>query len=91
LIARSGAKDIQIGPWIARDVATAERLLAALCAEIGGRMMFADVLAPNRAGAALLQRHGFRVQRTLTRMYLGENPAPGKPEFVFSGSGLEKG
>ena len=91
LIARPGANAVQVGPWIARDARTAENLLAALFAAIGGRTLFADVLAPNLAGADLLRRRGYRVQRMLTRMCLGENGAPGRPELVYSTSGLEKG
>jgi hypothetical protein len=91
LIAREGANAIQVGPWMARDAATAERLLLALFSRVGGRTVFVDVLGPNVQGAALLKKHAFRVQRTLTRMFLGENNAPGEPEFIYSISGAEKG
>ncbi|MSU47500.1 MAG: GNAT family N-acetyltransferase [Opitutus sp.] len=91
VIARVGAGAIQVGPWIARDPVTAEQLLLALFERVGGRTVFIDVLAPNGAGVELLKKHGLRVQRTLTRMYLGENTAPGRPELIYSISGAEKG
>ena len=39
----------------------------------------------------LIRRRGFTVQRTLTRMFLGNNAHPGNPELVFGISSPEKG
>lgn len=91
LFAREGRIALQIGPWEAADAATAEDLLHALFARIAGRRLFADVLHLNSTACALMQRHGFSIQRSLTRMYLGENRHPGTPERVFGISSPEKG
>jgi GNAT superfamily N-acetyltransferase len=91
LIAREGASAVQIGPWIARNVDVAEKLLHAFFQRAIGRRVFVDVVAPNSAATTLIQHHGFTVQRTLTRMYLGENVHPGVPSLVFGISSPEKG
>jgi creatinine amidohydrolase len=91
VIAREGASAVQIGPWIARDAAVAERLLQAVFQRVSGRRVFVDVVAPNEPANALMRKHGFTVQRTLTRMFLGENAHPGNPRLVFGISSPEKG
>jgi ribosomal protein S18 acetylase RimI-like enzyme len=91
LIAREGAGAVQVGPWIARDAGVAERLLHAFLGRVGGRRVFVDVVEPNAAACALMRTVGFTVQRTLTRMYLGENTHPGEPRLVFGISSPEKG
>lgn len=91
LLARHGASTVQVGPWMAEDAATAEKLWQALLGRVTGRRVYVDVVAPNPAAVALVRRSGFAVQRTLTRMYLGENPFPGDPRRVFGISSPEKG
>jgi ribosomal protein S18 acetylase RimI-like enzyme len=91
LMAREGATAVQVGPWIARDPLVAERLLRSFFQRVGGRRVFIDVVAPNAAVNAMMQSHGFTIQRTLTRMYLGENAHPGETRLVFGISSPEKG
>ena len=91
IIARQGANAMQIGPWVARDAAAAERLLIACFCRMIGRRVFVDVVAPNIPANSLIKRYGFTVQRTLTRMFLGENAHPGRPPWVFGISSPEKG
>jgi hypothetical protein len=91
LIAREGTSALQIGPWLARDPGTAASLLQAFFHRVPGRRVFLDVPDPNTAGRELLLRHGFIVQRTFTRMFLGDNAHPGEPALVFGTSGAEKG
>lgn len=91
LLARLGAGAAQVGPWVARDEAAAEELLYALFRRILGRRLLVDVIDPNPGAAALLRKHGFAVQRTLTRMYLGTNAHPGETGLVFGISSPEKG
>ena len=91
LIAREGANAVQVGPWGARDPGTAAALFAALGRRVVGRRIHVDLLAPNVAGEALLRAHGLRVQRSLTRMFLGVNAFPGRPDLTYSISGAEKG
>jgi ribosomal protein S18 acetylase RimI-like enzyme len=91
LIAREGANAVQIGPWIARDEVGAVKLLRAFFARAKGRRVFVDVVSPNSPATAMIRSVGFTVQRTLTRMYLGENAHPGEPRLVFGISSPEKG
>lgn len=91
LLARQGTNATQVGPWIAREAETAEKLLGAFLRVAGDRRIFLDVIDPNSAAVAMMAKYGFRVQRTLTRMYLGENGNPGRPSLVFGISSPEKG
>ena len=91
LIAREGHQAVQLGPWLAADRETADRLLRAFFATVGGRRVFVDVPQPNEVGGALLRRYGFLVQRGFTRMHLGPNLHPGVPQRIFGCSGAEKG
>jgi ribosomal protein S18 acetylase RimI-like enzyme len=91
IITREGASAVQIGPWIARSPEVAKRLLAAVFARIRGRRLFVDVIEPNAEANAIMRGHGFSVQRTLTRMFLGRNEHPGNPKWVFGVSSPEKG
>src|SRR5688572_5511910 len=83
IIAREGANAVQVGPWIARDASVAERLLRAVFQRVSGRRVFVDVVAPNEPANAVIRKQGFTVQRTLTRMFLGENAHPGNPRLVY--------
>lgn len=91
IVARHGARAVQVGPWIAQEAETAEQLLLATLSGVSGRMTFIDVPAPNPAAVGLVQKYGFGVQRTLTRMFLGENTSPGEPRLVYGISSPEKG
>jgi ribosomal protein S18 acetylase RimI-like enzyme len=91
LLAREGAGAVQVGPWIARNSRVAELLLRASFARVAGRRVFVDVVAPNAPANAMLLAQGFTVQRTLTRMFLGQNQHPGNPLLVFGISSPEKG
>lgn len=91
LIARQGASTVQVGPWVADNAIVAEALLQNFFARAAGHRVFIDVVSPNPAAAAMVRRAGFTVQRTLTRMFLGENAYPGDPGRVFGVSSPEKG
>ena len=91
IIAREGSNAVQIGPWCASDADAALPLLRSVFRRVAGRQVFVDVPGPNRDGAEMMQRLEFTVQRTLTRMYLGENRHPGKPEQTFGVCAPEKG
>jgi ribosomal protein S18 acetylase RimI-like enzyme len=91
LIARQGAGAVQIGPWVAREPLAAAKLLRAFFQRAGGRRVFVDVIEPNGPANTMIENHGFKVQRTLTRMFLGENAYPGNQRLVFGISSPEKG
>lgn len=91
LIAREGHAAVQLGPWVARDAATAEELLEAFFRRVPGRRVFLDVPHPNREGVVMAGKYGFKRQRDFTRMYSGDNFYPGDPRCIFGTSGGEKG
>lgn len=91
IIAREGVNAVQVGPWSARDPATAWQLLGSVLRRVAGRQVFIDVLEPNHAAREQMARLGFKVQRSLTRMFAGENRHPGLPGRVFGISSPEKG
>jgi ribosomal protein S18 acetylase RimI-like enzyme len=88
---RPGAQASYLGPVVATSphdgIALIEALLAQSCA---GRV-FWDIPDPNKAAIDWAARHGFRVQRTLTRMWLGDNCATGNPLEQFAIAGPEMG
>ena len=91
LIARDGLNAVQIGPWIARDATVADTLLRAFLRRVSGKRVFVDVPHLNAKACALIEKHGFNVQRGFVRMFLGENRHPGNPQQVFGTSSAEKG
>jgi ribosomal protein S18 acetylase RimI-like enzyme len=71
------AQEDMLGPWMAANVEVAEQLLShALTLPFTGAPR-AVIPASNEAGMRLLQRYGFREQRTLAHMRLGP-PVPGR-------------
>ncbi len=91
LCGRIGATTVQVGPWVARDAEVAAALLRAFFAAVAGRRVFFDVLDSCAGAKALLEAERFTVQRRLTRMFLGPNRHPGRPDLVFGISSPEKG
>jgi ribosomal protein S18 acetylase RimI-like enzyme len=91
LVARQGREAVQAGPGVARDPAVAEDLFRALLAAIPGQRVFLDVPATNQGALEMVVRHGFRVQRSFTRMVLGPDLPPGCGEWILATSGAEKG
>ena len=91
LVARRGREAIQVGPSVARTPAVAEALFGALLNVAVGERVFLDL--PNARGPALdaVARRGFKVQRSFTRMVLGDEAPLGRSELVFATSGAEKG
>lgn len=91
LIAREGREAVQVGPCVAKDAATARALLWTLLSKVVGKRVFLDVPAPNSAAVEAVTQLGFKVQRGFSRMFLGNNSKPGRPEMIFATSGAEKG
>ena len=86
---RDGREARQIGPLVARDLASAKALLSHALAAVEPPV-YADVAdhAPLRA---LLEERGFAFERPFTRMVRGEMPAPGTMELTFLVAGPELG
>lgn len=83
-VLRRGSRAMYAGPIVAANadsgVATVEILLRAA----SGRLTFLDVPEAQIETVALLESLGFCRQRPFTRMFLGENIAPGNPSNVFA-------
>lgn len=88
---RNGARALYLGPIAARSTGVGISLIEALVASSDGQKIFWDIPVENAAAAAWAAERGFTVQRSLTRMYLGENLAPGNLRDQFALAGPELG
>lgn len=88
---RHGLFADHLGPWMARDRDTAEKLLTDFLRQSSRATVIVDALKSNRLAGELLRERGFTVARPLTRMYRGANAFPGKPELLFGIVGPEFG
>ena len=84
---RTGFK---IGPLVADDRATAEVVLSALLASVGGGEIFLDVPGVNRDAVALAQDFGLKPTFETARMYTGAIP-PLRLERIFGVTTFELG
>jgi GNAT superfamily N-acetyltransferase len=90
-MARPGWNAAFLGPAVARDEATARRLIAGLLAQRNGEPVFWDILPQHEAAANLARNLGFQPQRKLVRMALPRTPETGRPEQVWATAGFEYG
>lgn len=88
---RRGSFADHVGPWIAKDEATGERILTRFLARSRREMVLTDCSDANRFARKLLQARGFEYSRPLTRMFRGRNEYPGRPELVCAILGPEFG
>jgi len=88
---RAGSRATYLGPAVAQDPASAEPLLESLLQSPTGTPLFWDIPEPNWPARAWAERHGFRRQRVLTRMYLGTSEPVGNPHLQLALSGPETG
>jgi ribosomal protein S18 acetylase RimI-like enzyme len=88
---RPGSQALYLGPVVATSADAGIRVIEALVTASEGQMIFWDVPDENTAAIAWAEQHGFAVQRPLTRMFLGENLAPGDPRKQFALAGPEVG
>jgi GNAT superfamily N-acetyltransferase len=88
---RTGARALYLGLVAARSSDVAISLIEALLARSGSQKVFWDIPDGNSAMVAWAAKHGFTVQRQLTRMYFGENRALGDPRKQFALGGPELG
>ena len=89
--ARQGSFADHLGPWIAKDQATANQLLKTFLAQCARESVVVDSPLINPFVRPLLQAHGFTFSRMLTRMFRGENQFPGRPELLCGIMGPEFG
>ena len=90
-LGRRGSTYAQIGPLIAERTEDAVALCRAAMQSIAGQAVVLDVPASQEAFLAWLREVGFVKQRSLTRMVLGTNSAPGIPGKQFAIAGPEFG
>ena len=90
-LARSGRLHGYIGPVVAERMDVAQRLVAELARRLEQRTVFVDTAALNQPWCDWLEASGLRLQRRLTRMYLGTNDRPGDPRRAYTLSAFETG
>jgi GNAT superfamily N-acetyltransferase len=88
---RPGAHAWYLGPIVARTIETGLDIASVLLAETPEKRVFWDILDQNERVAAWARKQGFRAQRTLIRMYLGERNVTGNPEMQIAIAGPELG
>lgn len=88
---RPGSRATYLGPMVAASDEVGLQLVQALLANTTGERVFWDIPNANIAAMDWARQHGFTQQRMLTRMYLGENTAPGNPRQQFAIAGPEVG
>ena len=76
---RPGQRAHYLGPMVAQDESSGIALVDDLLGSIAALPLYWDIPDANQAAIRVARRYGMDRQRTLTRMYLGENTRPGKP------------
>ena len=76
---RPGQRAYYLGPMVAQDESSGIALADDLLGSIALLPLYWDIPDANQAAIRVARRHGMQRQRTLTRMYLGENTRPGRP------------
>jgi len=89
-VIRPCRKGFKIGPLVAEDRDSAEMVLSALLARVGGGEIFLDVPGINRTAIALAQDFGLAPVFETARMYTGATP-PLRLERVFGVTSFELG
>jgi GNAT superfamily N-acetyltransferase len=90
-LGRRGALADHLGPWVAKDRATAEKLLHEFLTRSSRETLVVDRLAANSFTIELLRACQFVPSRNLTRMYRGPNACPGNPDSLCAILGPEFG
>ena len=90
LLGRDGREARQLGPLVAGDAQTANRLLNAGLARVGAPV-YVDIADHAPALQSWAQAQGFEFQRPFTRMVHGAGGAPGDKSLVYCPAGPELG
>jgi hypothetical protein len=88
---RAGSQASYLGPIAAESPEAGKMLIDALIARCGGEKIYWDIPDSNDAALVWAGQYGFARQRTLTRMFLGENVAVGNPRLQYALAGPEVG
>jgi GNAT superfamily N-acetyltransferase len=88
---RRGSFADHLGPWMANNKESAEKLLDEFLARSSRETIVVDCLKSNVVVGELLRSHGFAFSRNLTRMYRGPNAHAGNPASLCAIVGPEFG
>jgi GNAT superfamily N-acetyltransferase len=88
---RRGTLADHLGPWMARDVENATKLVDEFLLRSRREKVFVDALKDRPFVSELLATRGFTVSRPLTRMVRGPNVYPGRPDLLCAILGPEFG
>jgi len=88
---REGASALYLGPVVGASSDAGLPVVEQLLNSSSGRKVIWDIPDANTAVVAWAKQHGFIEERTLTRMYLGENRAAGVPGMQLAIAGPELG
>ena len=80
-----------LGPWVAEDQASAERILQHVLQRFGRAELRVGVLESNPSAEHLLKKHGFKVDFKITRMRFGPKLKRENPSGIYAEAGNEKG
>jgi ribosomal protein S18 acetylase RimI-like enzyme len=89
--ARKGAKAVYLGPIVAANQSAAAAIFKSLLHPLTNRRVFWDIPDHQTGTVELAHKLGFRPQRSLLRMWLGEHNVPGRPEWIHALAGPEIG
>ncbi len=81
---RPGRRAHYLGPMVAEDESSGIALADDLLGGIPGHPLYWDIPDANRAAIGVARGRGMHRQRSLTRMYLGENTRPGRPASLWA-------
>ncbi len=81
---RPGRNAFYLGPIVAANDEAGEAIVRALLARVRGRRVFWDVPDDTHGAMRLVKELGFTQQRVLTRMFLGANETPGRPDRIWA-------
>jgi GNAT superfamily N-acetyltransferase len=90
-LVRPGARAAYLGPVVARAAERGRCLAEALIERAGEQAIYWDIPDQNTAAVDCARAQGFSPQRSLLRMFLGENSSPGKPGQQFALASPETG
>jgi hypothetical protein len=91
VLSRPGARAWYVGPLVARDIATAERLLRAALAPLAGQAVVLDTPDPNAQAGALAAEYGFKPRRPFMRMARGAPLPATRTDWCYAIAGPEIG
>ena len=81
---RPGRRAHYLGPMAAEEESSGIALADDLLGGVQGQSLYWDIPDANRAAIGVARRRGMHRQRSLTRMYLGENTTPGRPAALWA-------